>query len=231
MTTRPYSAESNVRRAGAEESSPAEKGLQRSAGVAALLVGVLLLIAAIDLARNALQPGIATTWFSQLQNNWLIVIIKLHAGFQGVQPDDMARLNFPDLAILFFTGITYLGLFVTLRKTSKILSILALVQPFLGIVIFIVTQSAGRSAVMGAGLVVSLAMLRGRRSFGFVTAMLGTFASAFLLIGDLTVSSMPSVMIAGLTAIGYILLTVWFFRIGRRLLLLKDVERHRQTAH
>ena len=91
-----------------------------------------------------------------------------------------------------------------------------------------VTQSAGRSAVMGAGLVISFVMLRSR-AFGTNTAALSIFASVLLLVGDFTVGSTPSYIFAFLTGLGYILLTMWFFRIGRRLLTMK--KRSRRSDH
>jgi hypothetical protein len=110
----------------------------------------------------------------------------------------------------------FLGLYVALRRASKIWSIIALAQPFLGIVIFIATNSAGRSAVMGAVLVISFVMLRSD-TFSNATAYVGILASVLLLVGDVSVSIARSSTIAILVAIGYVLLIVWFFLVGRRL--------------
>jgi hypothetical protein len=115
---------------------------------------------------------------------------------------------------------TYLGLYAALRRTSRIWSIIAAVMPFLGIVVFIATRIAGRSGVMGAGLVISFVMLRSN-SFGKVTAFVGILSSALLLAGDFgTTESSPSTIVAVLIGIGYVLLMTWFFLIARRLLQL-----------
>ena len=190
--------------------------LYKAGGTAALITGVLFLIAIIDLINTGFQPGTINGWLSLFQNNWLIVIFKLHAGFNGVQPDLLYVLNLLDIVIMALVGTMYLGLYAALRRTSKVWSIIALVQPFLGIVIFIATKTAGRSGVMGAGLVISFVMLRSS-IFGKETAYMGILASALLLVGDFSVSITHSNIVAILTGIGYMLLTTWFFLVGRRL--------------
>jgi hypothetical protein len=54
------------------------------------------------------------------------------------------------------------GLYVALRQTSRIWSMIAASKPVLGMALFIVTKLAGRSGVMGAGAVISFVMLRSK---------------------------------------------------------------------
>ena len=117
---------------------------------------------------------------------------------------------------MVLVAIMFLGLYAALRRASKIWSIIALVQPFLGIVIFIATNSAGRSAVMGAVLVISFVMLRSN-TFSNATAYVGILVSVLLLVGDVSVSIARSSIIAILIGIGYVLLITWFSLVGRRL--------------
>ncbi len=190
----------------------------RISGAAALILGGLFLIALISLITASVGPGTATGWFSPLQNNWLLVLFQLNAGLNGVQSDALSVLNPLDLTILALVAIMYLGLYVVLGKTSRILAMIAVIQPFLGIVLFVVTQMAGRSGVMGAGLVISLVMLRSN-IFGKVIALVGILASVLLLIADVsTTPDSHSSIVAMLIAIGYVLLTAWFFLIARKLL-------------
>ena len=71
---------------------------------------------------------------------------------------------------------------------------------------------------MGAGLVISLVMLRSRSHvFGKVTAYMGVLASVLLLVGDFSIGMAHSNIIATLIGIGYVLLMTWFFLIARRL--------------
>jgi len=190
--------------------------LYKLSGTAALGAGALLLIAAIDLIITGFRFGATNGWLAVFQNNWLVVTIKLHAGFKGVGSNLLYALNLLDIAIMALIGMTYLGLYAALRRTSKILSLIALFQPFLGIVLFVATKSAGRSGVMGAGLVISFVMLRGN-IFNKMTAFLGILSSILLLFGDISVGIAHSYIIATLTGFGYVLLTMWFFLIAQRL--------------
>jgi len=194
--------------------------LYQVSGVASLILGVLFLIAMTSLFTAGLQPSTINGWLSPFQNNWLVVLFKLNAGFDGAQFDLLYGLNPLDIAIMALVATTYLGLYAALRRTSRIWSIVAAVMPFLGIGVFIATRIAGRSGVMGAGLVISFVMLRSN-SFGKVTAFVGILSSALLLAGDFgTTESSPSTIVAVLIGIGYVLLMTWFFLIARRLLQL-----------
>ncbi|MHB0876106.1 MAG: hypothetical protein ACYC5O_08685 [Anaerolineae bacterium] len=198
--------------------APHRNGLFRVSGLASLGLGVLFLLAVVSLATAELLPGAAGGWLSPIQDNWLIVLLKLNAGFDGVSFDLLTGPNLLDVAILVLVGTTYLGLYAALRQTSKLWSAIAVAMPFLGIVVFVATRLSGRSGVMGGGLVMSLVILRSG-VFGRAIAILGIVANVLLLVGDFgTTGGSSSVIVAITLAIGYVLLTVWFFLIGRRLL-------------
>ncbi len=191
--------------------------LYNISGAAALIVGAVLLIAMISLVITVLQPSPANGWLAALENNWLVVIFKLHAGFSGVQSDLLHVLNFLDIALLALVGVMYLGLYAALRRTSRIWSIIAAIQPFLGIVLFLATKTVGRSGVMGAALVISVVMLRSN-IFKKVTAYAGILASVVLFMGDFSVGAIPPLGITAiLFGIGYMLFITWYFLIARRL--------------
>jgi hypothetical protein len=184
------------------------KWLYKTSGVVALILGMLLLV------------SILNVWFSLFQNNWLIKLFKLNAGFDGIIFDIMHGLNPLDIVILALVSAIYLGLFAALRRTSKIWSVIALVQPFLAIVLFVLTGIIGRSAVMGAGLVISCVMLRSN-IFDKAIAFGGILASVLLLVGDFsTTANSHSSIIAVVIGIGYIFLVTWFFLVDERLLRL-----------
>jgi hypothetical protein len=149
---------------------------------------------------------------------WLIIIFKLHAGFSGTQLNQLTGLNLLDLVFLALVGVAHVGLHTVLRRKSRIWSIVAAVQPWLGIALFIATDSAGRSAVMGAALVASLVML-GSTAFKKTTAYIGILASVLLLAGDFSAGVIPpSPVVATLFAIGYVLLATWFFQVSGTIL-------------
>jgi len=191
--------------------------LYGTSGMAALLAGALFLAAAIDLVATGPATDTAKGWLTVFQDNWLVVIFKLHAGVRGFQSDKLQVFNFLDLGILALVALMYAGLYMALRRTSRIWSIIALVQPFLGVGLFIATESAGRSSVMGAGLVISAVMLHGS-VFNKVVAWSGLLASVLLLGGDLSAGAIPpSSFVATLFGIGYVLLMAWLFLVARRL--------------
>jgi hypothetical protein len=195
------------------------KSLYIVGGVAALTAGTLLLTAMTSLIISLLQPGATNSWLSLFENNWLIVIFKLHAGFSGIQIDRLHILNTLDLAILALVGTMHLGLYAAFRRTSRVWSIIALALPFMGIILFIATKTAGRSAVMGAGLVISGVMLRDT-TFNRAAAYMGVAASVLLLVGDFSAGVLHSGIITTLFGIGYVLLTTWIFFVARMLLRL-----------
>ncbi len=204
------------------------QNLYRIAGAAALMAGALFLVALVDLVIAGVTSA---GWLSLLQDNWLVVLFQLNAGLNAVRYDLLNQLNLLDMAILALTATMYLGLYAALRRTSRIGAIIAALQPFLGLVLFIATKSAGRSAVMGAALVISLVMLRSH-IFGKAIASLGILASLLLLVGDLgTTPDSPSNLLAISIGIGYVLLATWFLLIGARLLHLEQsVSRVRALA-
>ena len=200
------------------------EGIYIIGGGAALLVGIIFLTAIIDIVLTGLQPVTRNGWLSSFQNNWLIVIFKLHAGLNKGQLDLLYGWNLLDFAILALVGTTYTGLYAVLRRTNKTWSMIALALPFLGFVLFIVTKMAGRSGVMGAGLVISVVMLRSKlfnKPFGYI----GILSGVLLLAGDLSVGMAPSNVFAFLTGIGYLLLMTWYFLVARRLFQLGHLQK------
>jgi hypothetical protein len=197
-----------------------ESWLYKISAAAALIAGLYFLTTIISLIITTLRHGT----ISPFQDNWLITIFKLHAGYSGVQIALLQGMNFLDIAILAIIGLVQLGLYTALRSTSRVWSIVALVQPFLGIVLFVLTKSAGRSSVMGAALVISIIMLRSSIFDKFI-AYTGILASVLLLVGDFGASLAPSTILAVLFGIGYILFIVWLFLIARRLFQLESLER------
>jgi hypothetical protein len=189
--------------------------LFRIGGVAALIVGMFLLIAMLRLIAPGLQPNTITGWLSPFQNNWLIVIFKLHAEFSGIQADSLHGLNPVDIVILALVSILCLSLSAAFGKARKIWTLVAFTLSLMAIVLFIATQIAGRSTIMLAVLIISFVML-GNKSFTKRTIYSGIFASIFLFIGDLTVG-VHSRIITILFGIGYVLLMTWLFLTAERL--------------
>jgi hypothetical protein len=206
----------NVSKSNVDTANSRWNWLYKLSSAAALGAGILFLVAIIDLILAVFQPGTIKGWLSLFQNNWLVVIFKLHAGFNGIHSSLLYQLNLLDIIILAFIATMYIGLYRSLRGTSKTWSIIAIAQPFLAILLFIVTKTAGRCGVMGAGLVISVVMLRSQL-YNKLFAYMGILSAILLLSGDFGVSMAPSNILAILTGIGYVLMITWFFLVARRL--------------
>ncbi len=191
----------------AETITTAWKILYNVAGVVVLIVFILFLMGIIDLIGD-LQPDTISGWIA---NNWLVKLFKLNAGINGVS---IYVFNLLDILIMGLVGIMSLTLYPALRKVSKIWSIVAISEPFIGIVIFIITHSAGRSGVLAAVLTISIIMLWSN-NFSKTTAYTGILAGGLLLAGDI-LSTFSLFIIAIIIAIGYILIITWYIMIALR---------------
>lgn len=198
----------------AETITTAWKVLYKVAGAVVLIVFVLFLMGIIGLIGN-LQPDTISGWIA---NNWLVKLFKMNTGING---ESIYVFNLLDVLIIGLFGIMSLALYPALRKVSKIWSIIAISQPFLGIVIFSITHSAGRSGVLTAVLTISIIMLW-NNNFSKITAYMGILAGGLLLTGDI-LSSPSWFIIAIIIAIGYILIMIWYIMIALKLFQLSKI--------
>lgn len=189
--------------------------ISRIGGASAFIAATLLLLGMIRATISALHPVSSHGWFLLLPDNWLVLIFKLHAGFSGVNSGLLRGLSLLDIGMLACVGIICLCLSISFTKAGKIWTLVAFALSIAAIILFIVTQNAGRSTVMLAVLIVSIVMLK-NKFVSNVTAYAGICASIFLFVGDLTVG-IHSNIITVMFGVGYLLLTVWLFLIAGRL--------------
>jgi hypothetical protein len=199
--------------------------LYKIGAAVALTLFALFLLGGIGVLTASPQQAANNGWFTALQDNWLMILFKLNAGFSDVQSDSLAVLNLLDLVIMALFGVMSLALYAALRHTHRLWSLLAVSLPFLGIPVFLITSTAGRSALLVGGLVMSIVMLRSD-IFGKVTAYVGVVANALLFFaGDIgTAIFTSSPVIAILIGIGYGLWMIWFVQLARRLIQLGHPE-------
>ena len=152
---------------------------------------------------------------AQYESNWLVTLFRLHFRAEGVQTGMLLGIRLVDVLVMSFTVLLSFGLWFELRKTSRIWSLIGMILPVAGFILFVVTQLSGRSTVMATVLVFSIIMIWSSR-FGRSTAFIGILAATLLLIGDVT-ESLHSRTIAVLFAIGYILLLAWYALVSLRL--------------
>jgi hypothetical protein len=124
-----------------------------------------------------------------------------------------------DIAFMALMGIVFMGLYVTLRTRRNIWAIIAALLPFAGIIVFLITATAGRSSLMIAGIIISIVMLASNQH-SKLFALLGILAGILLFFaGDLGTTIYPgNPIVASCIFIGYTLWIIWFVWIARKLL-------------
>jgi hypothetical protein len=147
---------------------------------------------------------------SAVSVNWLIVLFNLNFRPDASQGSALSVVSGLDISLMLMFGLVMASMYPALKSASKAWAAVAVALPFLGVPIFLATGTAGRSAVLMAGLISSI--LAFRSDFGSSPAAIaGIVASAFLLIlGDFgTAAFAPSILLALSLAAGYVLWTVW----------------------
>jgi len=192
------------------------KNFYKLSSATALILGTLFFITAMGFIISIIWPDFNSGWYSLFQSNWLIVIFKLHDGLINIQDNPLHGLNILDIFILVIFSLMSFGLSNFLKKVNKIWPLIAFALSVITIILFIVTQAAGRSTVMLSVMIFSFVMLR-NKTFSKVTIFTGIIAGVFLFVGDLTVG-INSNIITILFGIGYIFLTTWFFLIAQTLI-------------
>jgi len=169
-------------------------------GIAALLVVAVLIAGMLSLAIPL--PGLGL-------RNWLVVLFQINAGAGQLPPDPLRVFNPLDVTILVLVGVAFASLGPALGRVSTILKVVAAGLPFAGIAVLLITGQAGRSSVMGAGLVMALLIVISGR-VGRTPVYIGLLANALLLIGDFATGTSAKPFVAAVVAIGYLMLVVWF---------------------
>jgi len=141
--------------------------------------------------------------------NWLVVLFQINAGVGQLPAEPLRVFNPLDVVVLVLVGVTFASLWPKATRVDRILVVIATGLPFVGIAVLVVTHQAGRSSVMGAGLVVAVLMLR-NHLLARKVVYLGMLANMPLLVADFATGSATRPPIAALLALGYMLLTIWF---------------------
>lgn len=166
-------------------------------GVAAVLSAVALLLGAAGMVAGA-------GWWRP----WLAVLFGFNAGYRVSSRDELRGINAIDVALLVLAGAAYAAFWPGPGTSHVAWLALAVAQPLLGILVLVATKLAGRSGLMGGGLVLSILMLVDGKAP--VVAAVGVTASVLLLVGDFGTTARPSRVLAVALALGYAVLVVWF---------------------
>jgi hypothetical protein len=142
--------------------------------------------------------------------NWLVTLFNLNYRSSSTPASALSVVSLLDTILMLLLGLLVASMYPTLSKGSKAWAAIAVALPFLGVVVFLTTATAGRSAALLAGLISSILALRARFG-GQGPAITGIAASTLLLfVGDFGTAALPpSTLLASLIALGYVLWAVW----------------------
>lgn len=178
-----------------DATSGVPRWMPRVSGLAAALAALVLLVGIAGLATGtpAVRP-------------WLAVLFGIDAGMGGVSLGSLGGIDPIDVVVLVLAGVAFAGFWPGPGKPHKPWMGLAILLPFAGIGVLVATGLWGRSGLMGGGLVLSLLMLGnpGFKRLGY----LGIAANLLLLAGDFATTG-RSVLVAGVVALGYVLMIAW----------------------
>jgi hypothetical protein len=185
--------------------------LYKLGGVASLILFVSFLVGASWLVWRP------TGWIASLQNNWLVVLYRINA--TNASEDLLIAQNAIDLIIFFLFAVLFVALGAALWRTNRLWASVSAVLTFLGFILFLITNQAGRSALLLGSIIIGIIMLRSD-SFSKPAGYVGIAGGALLLVaGDFATAMFPpSMFIAASIALGYLLWIAWFLMIGQSLL-------------
>jgi len=193
------------------------KTILRKTGIAlSITLGIILTAAAICLAISVIWPVKDLKLITLISHNWLLTIFKLQANIINNQ-DSLFGINLYDIGIIVLFIFVCLSLFEKIKYQYKVWYLIAISLLILGLVIFIVTNLAGRSAFMASGLIIS-ALFFSNKFQSKLAGLIGILANILLLTADFTVGANIKI-IPFLFGVGYLLLIIWIFMIARILIL------------
>jgi len=131
--------------------------------------------------------------------------------------DNLSGINLYDIGIIFLFIFVCLALFEKFKYQYKVMFLISILLLILGLVIFVITNLAGRSAFMVSGLIISC-LFFSKNTQSKIAGLTGIIANILLLAGDFTVGANIKI-IPFLFGVGYLLLIIWIFMIARILTL------------
>ena len=177
---------------------------------------VLLVLFAVGITGvGSLNPK-----YASLQNNWLMLLFKLNVQSYYALSSMLNNLNYLDLTIMLMFCVLFLALLAALYRIYRVWSVILTTFPFLGIILFLCTHTAGRSALLIGVFIYSILMIN--NGFRNICAYSGITGSALLFFaGDIGTTLFPaSIFIAICIGFGYLLWMVWFGMTGWRLFIM-----------
>jgi hypothetical protein len=150
--------------------------------------------------------------------NWLIVLFDLNYRTSSTPASALNVFSLLDVVLMLLFGLVMSSMYPALAQRSRAWAAIAAGLPFLGVLVYVATSVAGRSAVLVAGLISSILALRSKfgSPLGSIAGIVGS--SLLLIVGDFGTAALPpSTIIALLIGIGYLLWTAWLLLVAMEL--------------
>ncbi|MBY9008181.1 MAG: hypothetical protein KGD63_15685 [Candidatus Lokiarchaeota archaeon] len=175
-------------------------------GIILLIIVSIFLLAIIEICIGGIKL---------FQNLFIIKLIKVHT--EIIEEESLVGINLLDMMILILLVIITTSLYPILKHVNKVGAILAFVQPFIGILLFIITEETGRTAFFSTGLTIAIILL-GSDVFNKKVIYVGLLANIFLLIPDICLAWLNSITLGVIMGIGYLLVIPFFILISWELI-------------
>lgn len=190
--------------------------LRKTGTALSIFLGIIFTAAAICLAISVIWPERDLKLVNSISHNWLLTIFTLQANIINNR-DSLSGINLYDTGIIVLFIFVCLSLFEKIRYQYKAWFLIAISLLILGLVVFFVTNLAGRSTFMASGIIIS-ALFFSDKFQSKQAGLTGILANILLLTADFTVGANIKI-IPYLFGVGYLLLIIWIFMIARILTL------------
>ncbi len=150
-------------------------------------------------------------WIESIVDNWLIILLNINLQIGRYNSQSLQELHIIDFIFFFFIGIIFLRLTQRLHMVNKLFTYISLSFPILGVLLLLVTKTAGRSGLLIGALIYSIIMLWSKE-FQKALAITGIIGSTLLFFGgDIGTTLLPpNKFVAGIIIIGYLLWIIWY---------------------
>jgi hypothetical protein len=211
---------------------PGPRWIYTFGGVAGMALFTIFLADALSLILSMIGGSSNMSPSGVVAHNWLLLLLQVNLPHSGVTSRVLSTLSLLDLAIMLVFAFLSVSLLPLHIRISRFWSIIAALLPILGIPVFVLTGTAGRSALLISALVFSAIMFRGH-DFGAREAWMGLTASTLLFFfGDIaTALFSSSAIIAWVLAVGYITWVTWLFLLSIRLFVIARAYRSAVLAN
>jgi hypothetical protein len=156
-------------------------------------------------------------WISDNLNTWISLFIQLN--FNLANRNEIQVLHIIDFVIFVLCGTVYLVIFIFTKKGKGIIwyifSIFGLISFPLGMILLIITHSAGRTGILVASIIFSIIILLSK-NMKKRTGLIGISSSVLVLVGcDIFSLQSTNIVVGYAILLGYCCWVLWFISLNK----------------